>query len=128
MNELSDFQKQATALGLKKLLNHSYFDICRLDTLSELVGVKLSGPDYQALRLLHCVAWGDMSPVLRQQTKEKCLELLNLSAQEYTDVIVSSEQDVKKQIVETWLKEEATLNAKIKPPHRPWALRLFGKD
>lgn len=79
MNELTDFQKATCAAGLKNMLiTKNYFDICTLDSIAKTMGVKLGGPDYSALRNLHCMDWAEMGGELRDQVQAKCFELLGL--------------------------------------------------
>lgn len=78
MNDLTEFQAQAAAVALVKMFKGRHFSICDLDELAKLIGVTLGGADYDALRNLHCVNWADMPEPLRNQVREKCVELLGL--------------------------------------------------
>lgn len=80
MQDLSEFQQRACAIGVVKILNGKHFSICDLDALAKTMGREsaMAGKDYDALRVLHCVAWGDMGPELAAMVKEKFLELLGL--------------------------------------------------
>lgn len=81
------FQKQACVVSLHNMLvvkNH--FDICALDKIASVLGVKLGGPDYAALRTLHCVDWGQMPDELRTTVRIKCFELLRLPSPEFHEV------------------------------------------
>lgn len=78
MSELTQFQAQAANVALNTLLSGRSFSICDLDSIAKLIGVELGGRDYQALRVLHCVSWADMPEPLRQQTREKVVEILGL--------------------------------------------------
>jgi hypothetical protein len=83
MNDLSEFQQRAAAVAVTKLLTGRYFSVSDLDAIAQTIGRKseMVGPDYAALRALHCVDWADMGPELARLTREKCLELLGLSPQ-----------------------------------------------
>jgi hypothetical protein len=78
MNELTEFQAQAANMALKKTLSGRHFSICDFDALAKSIGVQVGGPDYNALRNLHCVDWAEMSPPMRQMAQEKIVELLGL--------------------------------------------------
>lgn len=78
MNELTQFQAQAAAVALHKILHGNHFSICDLDKLAKLIGTPLGGKDYEALNGLHCVNWMDMPEPLRTQAREKVVELLGL--------------------------------------------------
>ena len=81
MNQLTEFQQRAAAMGLVKMLKSTHFSICDLDRLADLLDRKssLGGKDYVALKNLHCVNYADMGPELTQQVREKCIELLGLA-------------------------------------------------
>lgn len=80
MTELTEFQARAATIGLRKVLGKRYFSVCEFDDLAKLVGRAhaLSGPDYQALKVLHCVDWGDMGEVLATQTRQTCMRILGI--------------------------------------------------
>lgn len=80
MDQLTEFQQRACALGVVKLLNAKHFDICDLRALAKTMGREqmLAGKDFAALQTMHCVDWVDMGPELATMVREKCLELLGL--------------------------------------------------
>lgn len=83
MSDLTEFQQRAASIAVVKMLGGKHFSICDLDAIAKTIGREssLSGPDYNALRSIHCVDWGDMGPDLARLTREKCLELLGMPAQ-----------------------------------------------
>lgn len=80
MQDLTEFQQRACAVGVVKMLNGKSFSICDLDAIAKTMGREsvLAGKDYGALRALHCVDWADMGPELTTMVREKCFELLGL--------------------------------------------------
>ena len=82
MDDLTEFQQRACAVGVVKMLSGTSFSICDLDALGKAMGRQqaMAGRDYEALRSVHCVAWSDMGPELTAMVKEKCFELLGLPA------------------------------------------------
>lgn len=80
MDNLTEFQQRACAVGLVKLLSAKHFSICDLDALAKAMGREssLAGKDYASLRAVHCVDWADMGPELTTMVREKCFELLGL--------------------------------------------------
>jgi hypothetical protein len=80
MNELTEFQQRACAVGVVKLLNAKHFNICDLEALAKTMGREqmMAGKDHAALRAVHCVDWADMGPELTTMVREKCFELLGL--------------------------------------------------
>ncbi len=80
MNELTEFQQRACAMGVVKMLNGKNFSICDLDALAKTMGREqmMAGKDYAALRAVHCVDWADMGQELAGMVREKCFELLGL--------------------------------------------------
>lgn len=80
MDNLTEFQQRACAVGVVKMLNGKSFSICDLDALAKTMGREqaMAGKDYGALRALHCVDWADMGPELTTMVREKCFDLLGL--------------------------------------------------
>lgn len=78
--KLTEFQQRAATIGVIKMLNGQRFSICDLDSLAASLGKKhrCSGPDYNALRNVHCVEWGDMGAELSRMVKDKCFEILEI--------------------------------------------------
>lgn len=83
MSQLSEFQQRACAVAVVKMLGGKGFSICDLDAISKTMGREayMAGPDYSALRSVHCVDWADMGPELARMVREKCFELLGLPPQ-----------------------------------------------
>ena len=92
MKDLTEFHQRALSVAVVKMFTGKHFSICDLENIAATMGRKdlLSGTDYQALRTLHCVDWGDMGPELATMTREKCFELLGLPPQTI-DVQASTE-------------------------------------
>jgi len=80
MENLTEFQQRACAVGVVKMLSGKSFSICDLDALAKTMGREstMAGKDYAALRTVHCVDWADMGPELTTMVREKCFELLGL--------------------------------------------------
>jgi hypothetical protein len=78
MENLTEFQAQAAGIALHNLLYKGHFSICDLDKIAKLIGKEVGGKDYEALSAMHCVNWADMPEHLRQQAREKIVELLGL--------------------------------------------------
>jgi hypothetical protein len=77
---ISEFQQAAASAALVKMFAKTHFDICTLDSIAETIGRKnlCAGPDYTALRALHCMHWAEMDPDLAQMTREACLRILGV--------------------------------------------------
>lgn len=76
---LTPFQQAAALVALRDaLLVSPHFSIIDVDNLARLLGREIGGRDYDALRALHCVKWGDMPPPLRTEVRAKVVELLGL--------------------------------------------------
>lgn len=63
----SNFHRAALSVGLRKMFEKDSFSICDFDAMAKLAGVHISTKDYEALRVLHCVKYGDMPQAVRQQ-------------------------------------------------------------
>jgi hypothetical protein len=62
------------------MFRENYFDICAVNAVMDVMQKEAlrSSAEYKALRVLHCVHWADMGPVLAAETRKKVLELLSL--------------------------------------------------
>ena len=80
MTEITEFQQRSAAVALTKMFRETYFSVSTLDAIAVVLGRKAhcAGPDYEALRALHCVNWADMGPDLTRMAKEACLQVLGL--------------------------------------------------
>lgn len=61
---LNDLQKMAAQAAIKKMLHDRYFSISHIDTILTMTNGKPNRDDYNILRTLHCVDYGDMAPEL----------------------------------------------------------------
>ncbi len=77
---ISEFQQAAASAALVKMFASNRFDICTLDSIAETIGRKnlCAGPDYTALRAIHCMNWAEMGPDLAQMARQTCLRLLGV--------------------------------------------------
>ena len=82
IKQLTEFQQRAATMGVIKMLSGTHFSICDLDSLAASLGKKhrCIGSDYNALRNVHCVDWGDMGPELSRMVKETCFDILEIPA------------------------------------------------
>jgi hypothetical protein len=72
---MNAFTRSAVALGLRQLFEKPNFFISDLDTLMKLAGVHMPSAQYDALRVLHCMKWGDMPHHVRQGVMDQVVEL-----------------------------------------------------
>ena len=79
---LSDFQKAAVELSLKRLLlTERSFSITTFDYLAKTLEISdIPASDYQSLRVLHCVDYVDMGAPMVKLVKQKVLEVLGLDS------------------------------------------------
>lgn len=80
---LSDFQKNAIILALRRMYKGSHFDICTVDEILKLTGKHMNPDDHKALHLLHCVHWEDMGKDMMKQSFHIILEALDATDFEY---------------------------------------------
>lgn len=116
-SDLSEFQQRAASVAVRKLFKASHFSICDLDAIGKVLGVthQLCGPDYDALRALHCVEWGDMGPRLAQLARDKCLLLLGVNA---AIVVDEAEQAKRPPEADSARKEDRLVHWWPLPPFR----------
>lgn len=97
MEDLTEFQQCACAMGVIKMFSGKSFSICDLDALAKTMGREshMAGKDYSALRAVHCVDWADMGPELASMVTEKCFELLGLPKSTIETVLKSESFDEK---------------------------------
>ncbi|MEW6304870.1 MAG: hypothetical protein AB1705_15450 [Verrucomicrobiota bacterium] len=75
-----EFKKTALALGLHKLFcARGWFDVCTLDELVKLVGVKLTDQERAAFHLMHCVDYTVMPEGHKEEMMRRVLEILRRS-------------------------------------------------
>ena len=56
--------------ALQKMFRSSFFSICEVRAACTVLRVPDSGPDFERLRALHCMKWGEMTPELRHHVVE----------------------------------------------------------
>jgi hypothetical protein len=61
---MNDIQKMAAQAAMKTMLSKNYFSISTIDDILRMTGGKPNTEDYNILRALHCVNYGDMPPEL----------------------------------------------------------------
>lgn len=71
---MTPFTSTAIVLALKKMFSESHFSICTIDTLIQTTGVLVPREIYSGWRLLHCVNYADMSPVMRSELMRQVVE------------------------------------------------------
>ena len=87
---MTEFEKQACAIALKKMFQGRYFDICTVDNLLKITGAIPPKADYNALHALHCVDWSDMPAGFREQVFVKTLELFTHSGFPLESIMLSA--------------------------------------
>ncbi len=75
---LTKEQMQVAGLALQNLLKKSYFDVCLFDHLVKFLNREefCRGKDYEAVRLLHCVHWSEMTVDIEEYVKATILQIL----------------------------------------------------
>lgn len=63
--------------------NDKHFSICDIDNLAKVLRITIDSREYNALRLLHCVDWGDMSRPLREEVQRSILRILQTPNDEH---------------------------------------------
>lgn len=77
--EHSALQRMAVNAALRKMFENSYFDVCTLDTIAHSIGVNAkANPNYDLLRLIHCVNWSKMDPALRAEVPRLMADVLQI--------------------------------------------------
>jgi len=74
---MNAFQIEAAKTALKHMFEKEYFDICAVDKLIKLTGCHPDRNDYQALSVLHCVHFNEMSDDLRQMVYLKTIQIFD---------------------------------------------------
>jgi hypothetical protein len=60
----------------------TYFDICTIDSVADLLGVQCKGGEaYKTLRPLHCVQWQQMPDELRREVPGLIQQCLGIEPQ-----------------------------------------------
>lgn len=63
----TDLKLLAAQAALTKMVSQSYFSICSIDKIVEMLGVKPDREAYAILSALHCVDYNQMPPELFQE-------------------------------------------------------------
>lgn len=74
---LDAFQKAACLAALNKLFSDDHFNICAVDSILKVTRTIPDGKTYDALRLLHCIRYKDMSRDLLEEVPNavaRCLQ------------------------------------------------------
>lgn len=58
---MSQIQLMAAEAALGKMFRSDYFDICTIDKITKMLGLKPDREAYDVLHTLHCVYYSDMS-------------------------------------------------------------------
>ncbi len=74
---MDEFQKMAVTIAIKRMFTSDYFNISVLDNCIKIVGCIPDKKDYDTLRALHCVHWGEMPQSLREMVMLKTAQILN---------------------------------------------------
>lgn len=61
---MNEIQKMAAQAAMTNMLKKSYFSISTIDSILAMTNGKPNQDDYNILRALHCVNYGDMPPEL----------------------------------------------------------------
>lgn len=71
-------------LGVKNLLNHKWFDLCRLDALLTATGNirQQQTAKYALLRSIHCMDYSAMTDLEREAVHNAVFDLLGLTSPE----------------------------------------------
>ena len=110
---MNEFEKEAVITALKKMFRGSHFNICTFDKCTEIAGVIPAGRDYRALSALHCINWGDMSPMLRSGVYHLVIETFQ---QEGFDLIA----------LDMVFNKDSKVFELKKPPKKSFRVRLLG--
>jgi len=72
-----DLAQKIIKEGLDELFQSRHFSICAIDRLAKVLGVNAeSHPHYKLLHILHCRAYNEMDPEVRQSLPTLVMECL----------------------------------------------------
>lgn len=82
--KMDEFKYNAVIMSIKQMFTKTYFDICILRELLEVLGREhmKSSEDYKTLSLLHCTHWANMPPEMVVLVKDRCLKILDIKYEE----------------------------------------------
>lgn len=74
-----DPRTEIARLQLEKILGGSWFSICDLESLGNILGVNVQQHHkYSELRAMHCLHYSKMSPELKAYLRDTILEVLSM--------------------------------------------------
>ena len=88
MNDLKMLSAQA---ALVKLFDQSYFSICAVDNIIEMMGIKPERETYLILKTLHCVHYNQMPADLLQALPEMIMRVMQSPALDASRINIVSE-------------------------------------
>ena len=77
---MTDLKLLAAQAALAKMLASDYFDICTIDRVTEMMGIKPDREAYGILRTLHCVHYNQMPRQLLEGVPELIMRVLQSPA------------------------------------------------
>lgn len=72
-----DIKLLAAEAALRKMVEGDYFDICTIDRMVEMLGIKPDAEAYSILRTLHCVHYNKMGAELLSALPELIHKVLD---------------------------------------------------
>lgn len=88
---MTDLKMLSTQAALVKLFDQSYFSVCTIDRITEMMGIKPDREAYQILRTLHCVDYNQMPPALLQALPDLIMRVMQSPALDASRINIVSE-------------------------------------
>ena len=78
---MDDFTRAAAETALRRMFrSDGFLDICTVDKLIKVTGCVPPASEYQAVSLLHCVSWKEMSQEVRAEAARRIVGWFALPA------------------------------------------------
>ena len=74
---MTEFERQSIIVALKRMFTGGYFSICVIDACIKIIGCIPPRDVYNALSVLHCVYWNDMTTSFREDVKKNIMIVLS---------------------------------------------------
>ncbi len=76
--ENHDLRQMSAMTALNSMMSGRFFDICTIDSVGKMMGVRPEGEAYNILRPLHCIHWEKMPDELRDAVPDLIRQCLGV--------------------------------------------------
>jgi hypothetical protein len=91
VSQMPETERLVVVTAMKELLTESFFSICKLKKIADLIGTPTHGRAWDLLSALHCTNYADMPLQLRESIPHLINECLTTKPKVIEDVSIALE-------------------------------------